>query len=197
MPNWVTNRLYVSGEGVSLEDLTANGGFTFNKFVPMPAELKDVSAFGDLEELVSVYIKGLLGDEKAFETIPDNCMDNVKLAHFCLTNYGYTDWYNWRIANWGTKWDLSNPIMSNEICEDEKGKYIEFDTAWSTPEDFFATLSKKYPKAEFFIKYADEDWGRNAGAYLVINGAISDLSYDPSEVATEILGPREEYYGEE
>ena len=53
------------------------------------------------------------------------------------------NWYNWRVANWGTKWDFGS-------CEDESGGLhptvvhnqatMTFDTAWSPPIGLYERL---------------------------------------------------------
>jgi hypothetical protein len=63
-----------------------------------------------------------------------------------------TWWYNWNVANWGTKWNA----YDISILEDG---VLQFDTAWSPPEPIFVTLSEKYPELEFEAKSFDEGWG--------------------------------------
>lgn len=38
-------------------------------------------------------------------------------------------WYNWRVDNWGTKWEVHAEITG----ETENSLYIHFDSAWSPP----------------------------------------------------------------
>lgn len=38
-------------------------------------------------------------------------------------------WYNWRVGNWGTKWEVNAEITG----ETENSLYIYFDSAWSPP----------------------------------------------------------------
>jgi len=38
-------------------------------------------------------------------------------------------WRNWRIQNWGTKWEVDAEIVS----ETETSLYMHFDSAWSPP----------------------------------------------------------------
>ena len=52
------------------------------------------------------------------------------------------DWYNWRLANWGTKWDfgfdtdkgLQPTRVENEVT-------VRFDTAWSPPLGLYECLN--------------------------------------------------------
>lgn len=83
-----------------------------------------------------------------------------------LEEYGTTDWYDWRINNWGTKWNAYETKLLNDNS-------IGFQTAWSTPLDIIKELSLQYPSLEFEVKYADEDYGYNVGEYLFKNGEMT------------------------
>ena len=50
-----------------------------------------------------------------------------------VKKYGYSDWYGFCVANWGTKWDVGgSDYGAPTITED--GKMIAgFDSAWSPP----------------------------------------------------------------
>jgi hypothetical protein len=45
---------------------------------------------------------------------------------------GMPDWWNWRIANWGTKWEVGGENCSIERVSDTE-IYMVFDSAWSPP----------------------------------------------------------------
>lgn len=57
-------------------------------------------------------------------------------------NFKMPDWYNWRLANWGTKWDfgydtdrgLKPTRVDNEVT-------VRFDTAWSPPLGLYECLN--------------------------------------------------------
>ncbi len=42
-------------------------------------------------------------------------------------------WYNWRVHNWGTKWDAYD--LSVDECDLPHGFEVNFNTAWSPPEE--------------------------------------------------------------
>jgi len=70
-------------------------------------------------------------------------------------------WYEWRIANWGTKWECS--IDYETIDQWESGEvFIEYRTAWSPPMPIMEAVVKKYPKLLFNWKFYEESyefWG--------------------------------------
>jgi hypothetical protein len=87
-------------------------------------------------------------------------------------------WYNWRIQNWGTKWNAYDV----DVIDDE----IIFNTAWSTPLPVLLLLSTKFPEVEFRLKYACEDIGYNCGAIVFKGGEILE-EYTPNGGSYEAL----------
>jgi len=77
------------------------------------------------------------------------------------------DWYEWRVQNWGTKWEPSGVDV-------EKGVdhiLYDFDTAWSPPEPWVRSISTKYPDLTFRLSY-EEPGNDFEGHVLVKDGAI-------------------------
>ena len=104
--------------------------------------------------------------------------------------YGYTDWYVWRCAKWGTKWnaceadslDVLAPVSLEKL---EKDPYsimtYQFETAWSMPNGIYKALSAKFPDVTIKVKYADEDLGQNCGHVTYRAGEmIESIIYDGS-----------------
>lgn len=66
---------------------------------------------------------------------------------------GYPTWYEWSIANWGTKWGAYN----YEERERTDGRLtFKFETAWNFPEPVFSRLAKQYPALTLAIISYDE-----------------------------------------
>lgn len=101
------------------------------------------------------------------------------------------DWYHWRLENWGTKWNAydASVVSVNGNCAT-----ITFLTAWSTPAQAMIHLSNMFPKAEFEVEYADEDFSYNCGTYKLIGGDAVDAkrfeggSTEAARFACEVLG---------
>ena len=51
-------------------------------------------------------------------------------------------WYNWRLQNWGTKWDCYEVDIDDS--ELEYGFEVTFDTAWSPPEEICAAIKEQF-----------------------------------------------------
>lgn len=69
-------------------------------------------------------------------------------------------WYDWALANWGTKWnvaDESNPVTVEVEASDDKDSVgvWDFATAWSPPVPFVQKASLGFPELLFAI-YFDE-----------------------------------------
>lgn len=55
-----------------------------------------------------------------------------------VAKYGYSDWYGWSVNQWGTKWDISVPHISDDT--DPVSLTFSFDTAWSPPIAFYEKM---------------------------------------------------------
>lgn len=68
-----------------------------------------------------------------------------------IKKYGYYNWYDWSIANWGTKWNACDVDITEDCLS------IQFDTAWSCPEGIFKKICKDNPdkKIKFYCDYED------------------------------------------
>ena len=115
MPNWCSNHITVRGTNSAeikrLADAFDNGEFC-NAVVPMPEELNITSGF--------------LGDPVAQAELEAKSKANKE-------KYGYANWYDFNVANWGTKWEVGGDGNTAERDEDGLGFSAPFDSAWSPP----------------------------------------------------------------
>ena len=60
-------------------------------------------------------------------------------------------WYDWRIENWETKWDV-------EAIAEDLGDTItfSFESAWAPPTIVFAKLAKSFPEIKIVHSYLEE-----------------------------------------
>ncbi len=91
--------------------------------------------------------------------------------------YGAPTWYDWRVKNWGTKWNAysQEPIKDNKIC---------FETAWSKVTPIMLKLSERFPELEMRYRWADEDIGANLGEQVFANGKMQE-QFIPSTFSKE------------
>ena len=114
MPNWCNNHIEIIGPKKKVDALIkgAKAGEFVNTLYPMPKELEDTQSTSD-----------------------DEVMKKQPVVD------GHNNWYDWRVANWSTKWDvdLYDPDNLDEQEElfgpDDGDKRVAFgfDSAWSPP----------------------------------------------------------------
>jgi hypothetical protein len=105
-------------------------------------------------------------DFKKIVVPPDNLFEGnlgSKEKEMCERE-GRPNWYDWNIANWGTKW---NAYSCSKISD---GEYC-FDTAWSAVPHLIAVMSEEFPDVTFEYTYADEDTAYNCGEYVFEGGS--------------------------
>ena len=75
------------------------------------------------------------------------------------------DWYQWRVNNWGTKWDISDEGLEYEDTEDGYATISGwFDSAWAPPIDAYNTWLTE--NQECSIRATYEEGGMDfAGIY--------------------------------
>ena len=114
MPNYCNNNIVITGPNSVIDKIEkiAKGdkGDLLQYFYPMPKELNDTVA----------------GPE------PKTKKEKLEKRRLQV-EYGASNWYDWRVENWGTKWDIMEfyNINRKEIGEDESEISLGFDTAWA------------------------------------------------------------------
>ena len=74
-------------------------------------------------------------------------------GYFNVHRFGYNDWYDWCVKNWGTKWNAKETFVVDDHT-------VDFETAWSMPDPVFVELAKY---TDIRVIYADENLGFNCG----------------------------------
>jgi len=99
-------------------DALERGEF-LQEFIPVPEELKETMA-------------GSYGDDEKQKALEAQQKRNVE-------KYGYSNWYDFCVAEWGTKWDVGADGCS-DIHPDGKMLHTSFDSAWSPPVGAYEKL---------------------------------------------------------
>ena len=103
-----------------------------------------------------------------------------------LEKYGYANWYDFNVANWGTKWEIGGNGDVAEIEDDGLSFSASFESAWSPPtqvcealveQGFEVTLYYYEPGMGFVGKWEDgcDDYYEYSGeTSQTIRAAIGD-----------------------
>lgn len=120
MPNWCNNVVHLRhDDGAQLERArdAFQRGELLQEFVPCPEELLHTE---------SAYYPD--GDERQAALAAQEAAN--------IEQYGFRNWYDWQVANWGTKWDVGG--ADAEITDGVLT--LSFDSAWSPPVDAYDRL---------------------------------------------------------
>lgn len=122
MPNWCNNSITLRHKDSAMvtraqEALAA--GRLLQEFIPCPQDLIDT-------------VSGFMGEDKR-EAHEAQMKRNIEL-------YGYKDWYDWNVANWGTKWDVGGDDGLMERL-DPNTLQASFDSAWAPPCNAYERLA--------------------------------------------------------
>ena len=82
-------------------------------------------------------------------------------------------WYNWRVQNWGTKWDAYS--LEIDECDMPHGFEVNFETAWSPPEEICNAIREQYD--DLSISYGNQESSTNVSGAKTIEAQSLQLSY--------------------
>ena len=166
MPNWVRNRVRAKNRedaqkliDILVKEVDGKKYTNFNGIIPMPEELRNSTAGSGNPEWEKEHKRN---KEK----------------------YGYRHWYDFAVAEWGTKWDNLEVAIRDGV--------IVFESAWSMPGPIYMKIAETIP---IVVEYADEDIGCNFGICKYDNEGWCDINVDGTDIqiANAIWG----YYSEE
>lgn len=121
MPNWCSNIVNITHDDPAMLVRAKEAfekGRLLQEFIPCPQALIDTEA--------AYY--------------PDSDPRKAELEAREASNieqHGYRNWYDWNVANWGTKWDIGSEEGA-EIVGDVL--QLSFESAWSPPCEAYARL---------------------------------------------------------
>jgi hypothetical protein len=120
MPNWCNNNITIQGSTETIktlwEEASAEDGGLLSAMVPMPKALEGTTS-PTPQEGASNYE----GEQPVVD--------------------GYDNWYDWSVARWGTKWDVSTEGL--EFTDNGDGTASIsgwFDSAWAPPLTAYETF---------------------------------------------------------
>ena len=209
MPNYVTNIVTVKENIEEFKKSCLDENFEnldFNKIIAEPQDLEIVSgsmSYGyksDLELKIQMFLKTFYSEELTQEEFFNKVTEELKTktnmkfplekneqehyeclvkGYYNLQKYGYKDWYDWRVENWGTKWNAKECYVS----EDNNGLHIEFLSAWSTPTCIWDKLAEKF---DFTVAFADEDIGCNFGVIIAKDKSVDYNTFEDLSQASKM-----------
>lgn len=121
MPNWCNNSITLKHSDPAMIDRAHKAlarGELLQEFIPCPQELRDTVA-------------GFMGEDKRAAHEAQQAAN--------IEKHGYKDWYDWQVANWGTKWDVGGDDGLIQKL-DEHTLQASFDSAWSPPTGAYERL---------------------------------------------------------
>jgi hypothetical protein len=120
MPNWCNNNIRITGPNKVIDKIekivsskTDDDNGLLNYFHPMPKELNDTTS-----------------------PAPNKTAKEKKIVKSRKLKFGADSWYDWRVDNWSTKWDIGEIYGEAErthIGDDESELSFGFDSAWAPP----------------------------------------------------------------
>lgn len=147
MPNWCNNSITITGPKDTIADLwtraktAQDGDFgLLQAMVPMPEALRGTTS-----------------------PTPQEGQANYKGEQ--PTVDGATNWYDWAVNNWGTKWDVSDEGLEYEDTEDGYATISGwFDSAWAPPVQAYNTYLEQNREVSL-VSFYEEGGMDFAGHY--------------------------------
>ncbi len=158
MPNWCSNTIVVSGEAadvVEFNEWLGDGKALLSKINPTPTQLTETTA-------------GFHGD-------PEKQKELEKQEQSNLEQFGHKNWYDWNIANWGTKWDVDAEV--DDVSSINEQIIFSFESAWAPPQRAISAIAEKFNKLTIRHSYLEEGVGF-VGYDLYEKGELANEEYN-------------------
>jgi hypothetical protein len=101
-------------------------------------------------------------------------------------------WYNWRINNWGTKWDVDAELADDYEYEGRRWILIRFESAWGPPQGAIEKLAAAFP--EISIHHSYDECGMDFSGYDVYKAGEMhnrfEYGFSVSNATSNMEGPR-------
>ena len=123
MPNWCNNSVEIYHEDPAMLERVRtafNDGRLLDEFIPVPKDLQIVA--------------GSVGDPAEQKKLIEQTDANRE-------KYGYGNWYDFCVNEWGTKWDIG--ADGNPAQDIPGGLMLGFESAWAPPIGAYEKLTEQ------------------------------------------------------
>ena len=123
MPNWCNNSVEIYHDDPKMIERVRtafNGEGLLQEFIPVPQALRDT-------------VSGSMGEDKRAEHEAQQAANVEK--------YGYANWYDFCVNEWGTKWEIG--ADGNPAQDIPGGLMLGFESAWSPPIAAYEKLTEQ------------------------------------------------------
>ena len=158
MPNWCHNRVEIYSDNP--EDLKQVKSIfeserPLHQIIPEP----DWPTIPLAEEHSTKY--GNKVGEIGELPVPPDPDDKWNTTYFKSTGRADERWYEWRIENWGIKWDIDEVNTDDDY---DNQLIYSFETPWGPPEYICSALREKFEDAS--ITWFFDEPGMELAGYL-------------------------------
>jgi hypothetical protein len=88
-------------------------------------------------------------------------------------------WYEWRNANWGTKWDIGPDENGQPPDASSPTEYFyDFETAWSPPLEWLHNIAPNFPGLKFELGWYEEQMYFGGVTIIEDGQVIKDEGYE-------------------
>jgi hypothetical protein len=169
MPNWNSNTITIEGPAEKIQELWA------------------AATAGEDSGLLNAMVPMPVELRDTLKGTGDDAQTEVY--------DGFTNWYDWSVARWGTKWDIS--MEGLELIPGDNGRAQITgwaDSAWSPPMEAFQSYAAANEDVYLEIKYFEPGmsfvgiWDSEGGdAYWEDVGSLLETTEDQDPVLYELL----------
>ena len=168
MPNHCFNRVHVYSDKPEvikeIHDIFETGTnpyvdkTVFGQIIPEPDWANIPLTENDVQEYSFSKPRGEVGE------LPKLVKHEVMGEGLRFESTGVQDdrWYNWRVHNWGTKWDAY--CIDIEDSDMPHGFQVTFDTAWSPPEEICYAIREQFD--DLSVSWFYDEPGCEVAGYL-------------------------------
>lgn len=131
MPNWCSNRLGVSGPQKDINDF----------------QLKAKSKIQGGDQVYAFTLSAFLPCPPELLAVNADGKVNPEL----VAQFGASDWYQWCVHHWSTKWDVEGHLTESS----PDALHYEFESAWGPPTNALGTIAAQWPNLTFTLEYCE------------------------------------------
>ena len=149
----------IFSKGLENDD-NVDTGSVFGHFVPEPDWTKVPLTENTVKECSWDNPRGEVGECPVMIIDEEQPIRNG--LRFKSTGVMDDRWYNWRVQNWGTKWDCYS--LEIDECDMPHGFEVNFETAWSPPEEIHTAICEQFD--DLSISWFYDEPGCEVAGYL-------------------------------